>query len=258
MDYVYNYPNTYDVNRRAQSRAEYIAEIEKNIASALPNGTEYYYAGEMIGEITSIAIDTILIVNGVEALVTGIKELPSGVKLVTAQIANATTGYYETVQLVVDGVAVQSSTLNIAKGTMMFAVAIKSGIPSSDWEDVSKSSDNVNEKASSKKLAGNMEAVGRYRPRNYKTAAHHIVAGTSKKSEEARKILNKFGIGINNEANGVFLTLEKGVTSSAYHPSLHTYEYYEKVNRSLRYATSREDAIEILRDIAEQLLAGIF
>lgn len=105
-----------------------------------------------------------------------------------------------------------------------------------------------------------MEKVGRYKPANYSTATHHIVAGGSnnKNAVASREILKKFGIGVNNEANGVYLSTQKGVANSAYHPSLHTGDYHEKVYRLLEDATSHQDVIEILRDIAEQLSKGEF
>lgn len=42
------------------------------------------------------------------------------------------------------------------------------------------------------------------------------------------------------------------------HPSLHTDQYYRVVTEMLSQATTAEDLIEILLDIAEQLLKGIF
>ena len=95
-------------------------------------------------------------------------------------------------------------------------------------------------------------------PPKYSNAAHHIVAGNSKNAAEARAILQKYEIDINDASNGVFLPTVKDVTESTYHPSLHTNSYYEKVTDMLRTATSREDAIEILQDIGEQLSLGIF
>ena len=45
---------------------------------------------------------------------------------------------------------------------------------------------------------------------------------------------------------------------SAYHPSLHSEVYYNKVNSLLKEARNRDEAIEILEDIAEQLSKGEF
>lgn len=63
---------------------------------------------------------------------------------------------------------------------------------------------------------------------------------------------------INDASNGVFLPTAKGVSNSAYHPSLHTNAYYNKVNDMLKGATSKEDVIDILSDICEQLAKGTF
>ena len=51
---------------------------------------------------------------------------------------------------------------------------------------------------------------------------------------------------------------EKGVSIAYYHHSLHTNAYYEKVNVLLREANSKQDVIDILKYIAEELLNGTF
>lgn len=115
----------------------------------------------------------------------------------------------------------------------------------------------VTEVASSKVLRQNMIAAGKVAP-EYSHAAHHIVAGGAKRAEEARTILQKFGISINDAANGVFLPTVKGASEAAYHPSLHTNAYYETVNELLRDAVSKEDALRILADISDGLKSGTF
>jgi len=112
-------------------------------------------------------------------------------------------------------------------------------------------------KASSVILRQNMIKAGIEEP-EYANAAHHIVAGTSQKANEARAILQKYGIDINDATNGVFLPTVKDVPNSTYHPSLHTNAYYDKVNDMLRGATSKDDVLDILSDISEQLLNGTF
>ena len=72
------------------------------------------------------------------------------------------------------------------------------------------------------------------------------------------KFLKKFDIDINHSGNGVFLPTKKGVSNAAYHPSLHTDAYYQNVTDRLSEATSREDALNILSDIAEELQKGVF
>lgn len=112
-------------------------------------------------------------------------------------------------------------------------------------------------KASPQILGRNLVASGIKRP-NYSHATHHIVAGTSRKANEARAILQKYGIDINDAPNGVFLPTAKDVSNSAYHPSLHTNAYYEKVTNLLENASSRQDVLDILKDIGEQLSNGTF
>ena len=93
---------------------------------------------------------------------------------------------------------------------------------------------------------------------SYPNAAHHIVAGNSAKAAEARAILQKYGVDINDAANGVFLPTVKDVAEGAYHPGLHTDSYYRKVTELLSSAKSKEDVLDILGDIAEQLKKGTF
>lgn len=112
-------------------------------------------------------------------------------------------------------------------------------------------------KPSSKALRQNLIEAGIKVP-DYPNAAHHIVAGSSKKAAEARAILLNFGVDINDAVNGVFLPMVKNVSDAAYHPRLHTKAYYEKVTELLSSAQSKEDVIEILSDIAEQLQKGTF
>jgi hypothetical protein len=103
---------------------------------------------------------------------------------------------------------------------------------------------------SSKKLRENMKKEGMKEP-DYPNAAHHTVAHSAKKAKYARKVLKKFGVGINDASNGVFLPTIKGVMESTYHRSLHTKVYYNQVNNLLRNATSKDDVMKILNEIAK-------
>lgn len=124
-----------------------------------------------------------------------------------------------------------------------------------------ESSENQDSKTKSKPnsatLRKNMINSGMPEP-DYPNAAHHIVAGGAAAAQRAREILEKYNIDINDANNGVFLPTVKGVSEATYHRAMHTAEYYRKVIELLEEATSREDCIEILRDIAEQLLNGTF
>ncbi len=110
---------------------------------------------------------------------------------------------------------------------------------------------------SSKVLRQNLIEAGVEVP-NYPNAAHHIVAGNAPKAAEARAILQKYGVDINDAANGTFLPTVKDVAEGAYHPSLHTDSYYRKVTELLSSAKSQDDVLDILDDIAEQLQDGTF
>ena len=112
-------------------------------------------------------------------------------------------------------------------------------------------------KADSKVLRQNLINAGETVP-DFANAAHHIVAGNSAKAAEARAILQKNGVDINDATNGVFLPTVKDVTESAYHPSLHTNAYYDEVNNLLSGATSKQDVIDILNYISDELKSGTF
>jgi hypothetical protein len=112
-------------------------------------------------------------------------------------------------------------------------------------------------KGCSKTLGANLVKAGYQKLPG--VAAHHIVAGGAKKAEDARRVLAKFGIDINDAVNGVFLPHEPSSQApGAYHRTLHTDQYYMKVNRLLSKAQSRADAIRILQRIQKDLLANRF
>lgn len=124
-------------------------------------------------------------------------------------------------------------------------------------DDVVEESLDALSKPSSKSLRQNLLDAGDEVP-DYKNAAHHIVAGSSAKAEEARAILKKYGVDINDAENGVFLPTQKGVSDAAYHPGLHTNAYYDEVNNLLKEASSKEEVVEILGYIKESLQKGTF
>jgi hypothetical protein len=112
-------------------------------------------------------------------------------------------------------------------------------------------------RASSKALGRAMEAAGVLRP--VASAAHHIVAGTAPAAERARAVLERFGIGINDAVNGVFLPATRAspnAAGAAVHSMLHTDEYYQTVNQMLLGATTRAEAEAVLDAIRQALLSG--
>jgi HNH/ENDO VII superfamily nuclease len=109
----------------------------------------------------------------------------------------------------------------------------------------------------SRVLASNMEKAGVHRPRG--AAAHHIVAGKARAAEVARRVLAKFGIGINDAENGVYLPCNSKAPCEALgtvHSSLHTNSYYKAIDELLLAARSRDEVLEILADIRSRLEAG--
>jgi hypothetical protein len=74
-------------------------------------------------------------------------------------------------------------------------------------------------------------------------------------------VLWKFGIGINDAVNGVFLPANRAtqiIAGRTIHSTLHTNEYYDAVNDALAMAKTREEAIETLHRIGQALESGNF
>jgi hypothetical protein len=112
-------------------------------------------------------------------------------------------------------------------------------------------------RASSPALGVALEASGIPRPKGY--AAHHIAAGGAERAEAARRILQKFNIGINDVSNGVFLPADRAtqvIAGETIHSTLHTRKYYDAVNEALKNATTRQEAIDILQGIGRALQSG--
>lgn len=87
-------------------------------------------------------------------------------------------------------------------------------------------------------------------------AAHHIVGG-GENSATARKVLDKYGININDPRNGILLpTAPEKLLKGTNHNGKHTDDYFDKVNRRLSEAKSKEQCLEILDDIKEELYKG--
>jgi A nuclease family of the HNH/ENDO VII superfamily with conserved AHH len=110
---------------------------------------------------------------------------------------------------------------------------------------------------SQSKLAKAMRAQGMNQPAN--TDAHHIVAQEAKYAQKSREILQKFGIGIDEAVNGVFLPSNKSSpnpSGSAVHGPLHRKEYYNAVEEALKKASSKDEVVNILKGIRQSLESG--
>lgn len=137
------------------------------------------------------------------------------------------------------------------------------------WDAVTKGMDNtlqdwerlfgIGGASSSRKLRQNMIKDRKTIPDGH--AAHHIVPKADSRfpeAKEARKILENFKIDLDSSPNGVPLPYKPGIGQGGYHPSIHTREYYRQLVDRLRGATSKEKAIQVLKDVGEQLPKGRF
>jgi len=117
-------------------------------------------------------------------------------------------------------------------------------------------------------LNRNMRLSSNHPPKPKNTASHHIVALTDRRAERALRILVKWGIDFNDEENGVNLPRYKkyvphdAMPAAIAHSQIHTEIYHENVFTVLMkvdlVAVSKEDITETLKEIAEDLQAGIF
>lgn len=120
----------------------------------------------------------------------------------------------------------------------------------------------------SAKLTRNMKAAGQLRPADAapKTvSAHHVVAATDDRAFESRKKLFRWGIGINDVDNGVYLPAFKNSAVSSLpnavkHVVVHTDEYH--VNVLARFVMIPNDSTArgrvALRQIKQELIDGVF
>jgi YD repeat-containing protein len=76
--------------------------------------------------------------------------------------------------------------------------------------------------------------------------AHHIVAFGAKRARPAREILKKFGVDINDVANGMWIDKVGG----------HSNLYFDTVNARLAEATSEDEVRGLLQQIANDIRSG--
>jgi hypothetical protein len=163
--------------------------------------------------------------------------------------------------LVMERIAVPVGAVATAVGTGVGGVYVLS--TASGGGAPSASGSNAGAKAamavapSSRALGRALEAAGHVRAPG--SAAHHIVSGSAPEAAQARAVLQKFGIGIDEAVNGVFLPANRAASNpagAAVHSTLHTNEYYQQVTRMLSAATTRAEAEAALNAIRQALLSG--
>lgn len=85
--------------------------------------------------------------------------------------------------------------------------------------------------------------------------AHHIVG---RDTPQAAKKLEEFGIDRNDPANGIFLpnSTESPLKGAVHGQGRHSLEYSNEVEQRFAGVTSREEALEVLQSIKEDLYSG--
>lgn len=112
-------------------------------------------------------------------------------------------------------------------------------------------------KSNSQQLADNMANGGMgIKPKGY--AAHHAIPATEPGAQNARDILNKYGIDINDAVNGVYLPTpkDKTATQGIEHNGRHPLSYAERVNRLIIDADNiggKQSVLNKLNDIKNNL-----
>ena len=113
-------------------------------------------------------------------------------------------------------------------------------------------------------LARNLNAEsGEERPEN--VCAHHVVASKDDRAKESRAVIFKWGIGINDADNGVYLPRFKNIPvpdlpNAPLHGPIHTDRYYTAVAARLTFGAPSDtpSCRLILQTVEKQLVAGSF
>lgn len=100
------------------------------------------------------------------------------------------------------------------------------------------------------------------------TAAHHIAALSDPRAKRALEILLSWGIDFNDEVNGIYMPRfikhvpHSSMPNATAHSQVHTDQYHANVfivlTRVDSAASSKQDIINALREIAIDLQAGTF
>lgn len=101
-------------------------------------------------------------------------------------------------------------------------------------------------------LRHNLEVVTGENPEN--SSAHHIVGN---ETPEAAAKLDEYGIDRNDPANGIFLpNCEDSDCKGSLHTGRHMRSYYDEVEQRFQNVSSREEALEALQSLKEDLYNG--
>jgi hypothetical protein len=197
-------------------------------------GTKWAEIGKGVGEIFgggfAFTAGVAGFIGGGAASGTGVLTLP-GVAAVVGSAA-----------LVAGGIAnVKSGAERLGQALSMSSGSGSSGPPGASPAGAASHPSRV--------LGRALEKAGHARPPG--SAAHHVVAHSARDAAPARAVLQKFGIGVDEAPNGVFLP-------EGMHSGLHKRAYFQAVNKTLSVATTREEALQALNAIRQGLLSGSF
>ncbi|MFC5288550.1 SpvB/TcaC N-terminal domain-containing protein [Actinokineospora guangxiensis] len=191
----------------------------------------------------------VVVVHGADVTATGLRQLWTGEQesSLTSQAIQAAGVSRENADLVDAGISVVGSM-----GTSAMAQAPRA---------VTATAPRVVAQMpySSRLLGQNLVRAGYSRPAQ--TAAHHIVAGGDARASAARAVLQRFGIALDDAANGVFLPSNLSSANAggaAVHSTVHTDRYYAAVNALIGRAQNRQQVIQSLGHIRQRLLSGGF
>lgn len=103
-------------------------------------------------------------------------------------------------------------------------------------------------------------AASTQQPRPAAVCAHHVVALKDYEASRSRLLLFRWGIGINDADNGVFLPAKRigmpGFPNAAHHTPRHSPEYHYKVFARLRLGADGTTGRKELKGVKTDLLAG--
>ena len=103
-------------------------------------------------------------------------------------------------------------------------------------------------------LRGNLEIAMDKETDRTVSRAHHIVGN---ETPNAARAMEAFGIDRNDPANGILLPNDaSSPLKGSIHSGRHLQEYYNTVEQRMAMATTREEALEVLQSLKEDLFSG--
>jgi hypothetical protein len=103
-------------------------------------------------------------------------------------------------------------------------------------------------------LRGNLEIAMDKETDRAVSRAHHIVGN---ETPNAARAMEAFGIDRNDPANGILLPNDaSSPLKGSIHSGRHLQEYYNTVEQRMAMATTREEALEVLQSLKEDLFSG--